>query len=287
MVTAETTRQKIQQQQDLPTLTPDVQRILVACEDNEISQSALAEVLAESPTITARILGLANSAFYGQRGGVQSLPKAISVLGFVTVKSIATGLALASKFDTKRCPSFRPDHYWMSSALSATLAQRIAPLISADFRPPADSAYLAGLLHNIGLLALVHIHPDEMERAFIAHADAPEISLGAHIQSILGTDHYQAGVWLGSQWNFPPELLLVMEHHYNPAYRGDHWPLVLLEGLSCQWADCITGGKTGLGEWIESVDALGLDEPAVEKAWQGMYDQLDRIRAVSAAFSPH
>ncbi len=287
MVTAETTRQKIRQQQDLPTLTPDVQRILAACEDSEIGLGALAEVLAESPTIAARLLGLANSAFYAQRGGVQSLPKAISLLGFVTVKSIATGLALAGKFDTKRCPSFRPGRYWMSSALSATLAQRIAPLVSAAIRPPADTAYLAGLLHNIGLLALVHIHPAEMEQAFAAHAAAPEITLGAHIRSVLGTDHYEAGVWLGSQWNFPPELLLVMEHRHNPAYRGDHWPLVLLEGLACQWADCITGGKTGFVEWVDSVDALGLDEPAVEQAWQGMYDQLDRIRAVSAAFSSH
>ena len=57
---------------------------------------------------------------------------------------------------------------------------------------------------------------------------------GREIVAVLGVDHYQAGVWLGSKWHFPRDLLLVMEHHYNPAYRGDHWPLVLLEGLAAQ-----------------------------------------------------
>lgn len=283
-MTAELTRQKIQQQKELPTLTPDIQRILTACQDNDINQTELADILGESPPIAARILGLANSAFFGQRGGVHALPHAISVLGFVTVRSISAGLALAGTLDTRHCPSFRPDLYWLSAALSATLAQRIAPLVAADLRPPSDSAYLAGLLHNIGLLALVHLHPLEMDRAFTAYANDPQRTLGDHIHDVLGTDHYQAGVWLGSKWHFPNNLLLVMEHHYDPGYRGDHWPAVLLQGLCAHWADCIIGGQTCFEADPEEVSALGLSEPAIEKAWQGMFDHLDRIRAIAGAF---
>lgn len=284
-MTAEKTRQKIQQQKELPTLTPNMQRILAACEDQGISQTALADALAESPTITARILGLANSAFFGQRGGVHALPHAISVLGLVTVRSIAAGLIFSGRLDSRHCPAFRAEHYWLSAVLTATLAERIAPLLAAGVRPPSDSVYLAGLLHNIGLLALVHLHPAEMDRAFTAYASDPGRTLGEHIHTVLETDHYQAGVWLGSKWHFPRELLLVMEHHYNPAYRGDHWPLVLLQGLAARWANCIIGGKTCFAAEPETLHALGLAAPAVESVGQDMCGQLDRIRSIAAAFT--
>ena len=283
-MTTEKTRQKIQQQKELPTLTPSMQRILMACEDQGISQTALAAALAESPTISARILGLANSAFFGQRGGVHALPHAISVLGLVTVRSIAAGLTLSGRLDTTDCPAFRAEHYWLSAVLTATLAQRIAPLIAAGARPPQDTVYLSGLLHNIGLLALVHQHPAEMDRALNAYAAAPERNLGEHIRAVLETDHYQAGVWLGSKWHFPRQLLLVMEHHYDSAYRGDHWPLVLLQGLAARWANCVIGGKTCFEAEPEAMQALGLAAPALEDVWQDMRDQLDRIRAIAAAF---
>lgn len=284
-MTAEKTRQKIQQQKELPTLTPSMQRILAACEDQGISQTALADALAESPTITARLLGLANSAFFGQRGGVHALPHAISVLGLVTVRSIAAGLTFSGRLDTRDCPAFRAEQYWLSAVLTATLAERIAPLLAAGVRPPPDTVYLAGLLHNIGLLALVHLHPAEMDRAFTAYAADPERTLGDHIHTVLETDHYQAGVWLGSKWHFPRELLLVMEHHYNTAYRGDHWPLVLLQGLAARWANCIIAGKACFYAEPEAMQSLGLTEPMIEIVWQEMSEQIDRIRSVAAAFS--
>lgn len=284
-MTVEKTRQKVQQQKELPTLTPSMQRILVACEDQGISQTALAEALTESPTITARILGLANSAFFGQRSGVHTLPHAISVLGLVTVRSIAAGLTLSGRLDTQNCPAFRAEYYWLSAVLSATLAQRIAPLVAAGMRPPQDTVYLAGLLHNLGLLALVHLHPAEMDRALTAYAADPQRTLGPHIRDVLETDHYQAGVWLGSKWHFPRSMLLVMEHRYDPGYRGDHWPLVVLQGLAARWANCIIDGKACFYAEPEAMQALGLTEPMIEIVWQEMSEQLDRIRSVAAAFS--
>lgn len=286
-MTIEQTRQEIQQQKELPTLSPNVQRILATCEDHDVSQTALAEVLGESPTIAARILGLANSAFFGQPGGVHSLPHAIAVLGMVTVRSVAAGLALSGVFDTRRCPGFRAERYWVAAVLTATLAQQLTPQVAAGVRPPTDTVYLAGLLHNIGLLALVHLHPGEMDRAFTAYAAAPErtLTLGEQIRYELEIDHYQAGVWLGSKWHFPRDLLLVMEHHYNPAYRGDHWPLVLLEGLAARWANQIVDGYDTLTHEPEAMTILGLPAPAVADLWQRMSNELDRIRAIAAAFS--
>lgn len=285
-MTAELARREIQRQKELPTLTPSIQRILAACEDHHVSQTALAETLGEAPTIAARILGLANSAFFGQRDGVRSLPHAITVLGMVMVRSVAAGLTLSGAFDSRRCRGFSAERYWTSAVLTALLAQQLRPLIAAGVRPPPDSVYLGGLLHNIGLLALVHLHPAEMERAFAAYAVAPASTLGTHIRAELEIDHYQAGVWLGSKWHFPRELLLVMEHHYNPAYRGDHWPLVLLEGLAARWANQILDGRDEIAGEQESLAILGLAAPAIAELRERMGEQLDRVHAIAAAFTP-
>jgi len=281
----ELARLEIQQQKQLPTLTPSVERILSACEDPAVSQTALAEVLTEAPTITARLLGLANSAFFGQSNGVHSLPHAISVLGTVTVRSISVGLALSGAFDTRHCPGFSAARYWMSAEMTALAAQYLTPQVVAGVRPPADSVYLAGLLHNIGLLVLVHLHPAEMDRAFATYAADRSQSLGQHIVAVLGVDHYQAGVWLGSKWHFPRDLLLVMEHHYNPAYRGDHWPLVLLEGLAARWANQVIDGTENLGDETETLSLLGLATDTPTHFSASMQMHLGPVRAFADSFA--
>ncbi|MDP1957605.1 MAG: hypothetical protein Q8J75_05465, partial [Rhodocyclaceae bacterium] len=88
-----------------------------------------------------------------------------------------------------------------------------------------------------------------------------------------------------SKWHFPRQLLLVMEHHYNPAYRGDHWPLVLLQGLAAHWANCVIGGKTCFEAEPEAMQALGLAAPTLEGVRQDMCDQLDRFRVIAASFA--
>ncbi len=284
-MTTDRTRQEIQQQKELPTLSPNVQRILSACEDHDINQSELANVLSESPTIAARLIGLANSAFFGQQGRVHSLSHAISVLGMVTVRSVALGLALSGVFKPDRCPHFDVERYWVSVVTTALLASQLNNSVDTTVRPPGDSVYMAGLLHNIGLLALVFLHPEEMDQALADYQADPGRKLADHINARLGIDHYQAGVWLGSKWHLPRDLLLVMEYHYDRAYRGEHWPLVLLEGLCARWANQIVSGDLTLDFDAESSSPLGLSESAIERGWDRIRDKLDGVREVAALFS--
>lgn len=277
-------RQEIQRQKELPTLSPNVQHILDVCEDANASRSEVAAVLAESPTIAARLLGLANSAFFGQRGRIHSLPQAIAVLGLVTVRSVAVGLVLAGVFETKRCPAFRADRFWTSAVLTALMANRVNALLAAALRPPSDSVYIAGLLHNLGLLVLVHLHPEEMEAAFAAYAADPSRRLGRHIGDRLEFDHYRAGVWLGSKWHLPDDILLVMEYHYDGDYRGEHWPLVLIEGLCARWANRLIDGLEPPAGAAESLAALGLPAAAVAPLWDEMREKLAGVQDMARLF---
>lgn len=283
-MTTDHTRQETQRLKQLPSLSPNTQRLLSSCGDPNITQTALAEILSESPTIAARLLGLANSAFFGQQGHVHSLMSAISVLGLITVRSVAVSLSLSGMFRVKHCPHFKAERFWTSSIMTALMANEINANIREELRPAADSVYMAGLLHNIGLLALVQLYPVKMELAFIAYEENPERNLGEYIKDRLDATHYQAGVWMGNKWHLPEEILLVMEYHYDMNYRGKHWPLVLLEGLCARWANQIIDGRDELSPETDSLAALGLPKARVEAMWKQMRSRLESIRKISSLF---
>lgn len=282
-MTLDQVRQEIQQQKELPTLSPNIQHILDVCENANASRGEVAAVLAQSPTIAARLLGLANSAFFGQQGHIHSLPQAIAVLGLVTVRSVAVGLVLAGVFETGHCSGFRAERFWTSAVLTAQMANRCNLLTDTAVRASADSVYVAGLLHNLGLLVLVHLHPEEMDAAFAAYAVAPERRLGEYVREHLELDHYQAGVWLGSKWHLPRDILLVMEYHYDSGYRGEYWPLVVLEGLCARWANRIIDGQAPEPD-AEAQRALGLPDEALIRLWDEMSDKLASVQETARLF---
>ena len=278
-------RQEIQKLKQLPNLSPNVQRLLDCCGNPDVSQTELAGVLSESPTIAARLLGLSNSAFFGQQGRVHSLTHAISVLGLITVRSVAVSLSLSGMFKVKHCPHFSAETYWCTSIMTALMANEINGDIRADLRPAPDSVYMAGLLHNIGLLAMVQLYPGEMELAFTAYEENPERNLGEYVKDRLDATQYQAGVWVGSKWHLPEDILLVMEYHYDRNYRGKHWQLVLLEGLCASWASQIINGWDEPSPETESLAALGLPEERIDALWKQMKGRLKSIQEVSSLFA--
>ncbi|MCW8888546.1 MAG: HDOD domain-containing protein, partial [Gammaproteobacteria bacterium] len=134
----------------------------------------------------------------------------------------------------------------------------------------------------IGLIALVHLYPDEMNRAFTNYAANPEKVLAEHIQEQINTDHYQAGVWLGNKWHLPSSLLLVMEHHYDRDYRGREWALVQLEGVAARWANQIIDQYENLSDESDSLSALGITEAHIELSLQNTREKLEQINEMAS-----
>lgn len=214
-------------QANLPVLSPHAASILRACEDPAIDATTFAAIVAETPTIAARLLGLANSTYYCHSQPIHALPRAIQTLGMVTVRGIALGLLIGDQFSPARCPAFDAARFWETAVLSAQLTQLLAPAVPPDRPLPHEAAYMAGLLHNIGLLALVSLRPDEMN-ALLAETGT---SLGAQLRARLGFDHRMVAGWLAAAWHLPQPLRWVLEHCGDPDYRGESWPLAQLTGL--------------------------------------------------------
>lgn len=275
----------------LPVLNPRAAQILRACEDPAIDFMTLAKLLGESPVLSARLLGLANSAFYCRGAPVNALPQAIQVLGLVTARGVAVGLLIGHQLTPARCPAFDVVRYWETSLLTAQLAQVLAPAVPADRGLPREAAYMAGLLYDIGLLALVGVQPDEMNALLAAHAADPAQPLGERLRARLGCDPRQAGGWLAEAWRLPAPLRLAMAHGDDPGYRGESWPLALLTGLCARRARGIVAGTAGDGQAAEReaalLAALGLEAAQLAACEDRLGDALDALRSSAGAIAGH
>jgi HD-like signal output (HDOD) protein len=214
------------------------QELLAVFGESELDVQRIAAIIEKDPALLARIIGLANSAYFGYPERVASAEEAIfKVLGINIARSLAFSMVLAGTFRTSHCPAFRVDEYWTSAMVAATLAQRLARLVDVEPRPRSGNAYLAGLLHNIGLLALVHLYPADMKQVFGRLEQEPGLVAAERLR--LGADHLQVGGWLGRKWHLPAFAVAAIEHHRDASYAGEYRPLVQLIGFCAQWASSL------------------------------------------------
>lgn len=187
------------------------QQLLQMLSDPDLDMLRLAEVVEQTPALAARILGVANSAFFANARTVRDIPDAIiRVLGLNLVRDLSTSFVLSQPFDLTECPRFDVVRYWSAAMESALLAQMFASqLREADSPTPAE-AYLGGLLHNLGLLALIHVAPEAMNAVFALSEREPLEDLSTHEVALLGIGHAQAGAELAAVWHLPPLLAVAM-----------------------------------------------------------------------------
>jgi HD-like signal output (HDOD) protein len=172
--------------------------------DDSFTLQQLADAINQDPGLSARILGLANSAYFAQKNPILSIEEAIiRVLGLNMVKSLAFSIAASGVFETKGCRSFDLQEYWRHSLSIAMLSRQACLAIDSKIQPDADGIYLAGLLYELGVLVLVHEFPQEYARVLLMSKQQPDKDRLELETEIIGIDHFQAGAWLGHRWHLP------------------------------------------------------------------------------------
>jgi len=222
---------------ELPALSTMSTKLLDVIGDESASIKQLADIIREDASLGARVIGLANSAYFGQREPIISVEDAIfKALGLRMTQNLALSIALSGPFSSHmKCTAFELKNFWMKAVLTANLAQSLCEHLQTQ--PPTDknTAYLAGLLHEFGLLPLVYLFPEQMDAIFIQRADLHE-----HLQELLrnelDTDHHEVGAWLAKKWQIPSAIVNVIAHHANADYLGENEPLVGLIHFCSVWA---------------------------------------------------
>ncbi|WP_221249156.1 HDOD domain-containing protein [Desulfuromonas versatilis] len=266
------------QLQEIPPPSGIALEALRVAGDEQADLEQLVRLIEKSPELAVRILRCANSAYYGQRRHIHSVREAvIRVLGLSISKGLILALSMASAFKTSTCPEYQVPRHWFVAIATASLARDLAAGVTSEEKVSPAMAYSAGLIHNLGLLALVHTFPREMNEA-LKHGAVGELS--RRIEARLGMDHRLAGGWLAQRWGLPEDLVLAVRHHGAVDYTGNHWPLVRLVGGAARIADRLfmEGAMPPLpAEWGAGLIAAGDCEAAI----QGMLEQLDELKSLA------
>ncbi len=211
MQTVSEAKQQILLLKQLPPLSATAARLLETLNNENVSLGGLSRIIAQDPGITARILGVANSAYFGQTKPILSVEEAIiRVLGLTMVKSLAFSIALSGVFDAEKCRDFDLERYWFNSLATAALAREICRHLQPDRQPELDAVYLAGLLFDIGTLVLVHLFPVDYQQVLRQSDEKDKLDRLRVEEEMLGINSRQAGAWLTDRWHLPPVVVRVV-----------------------------------------------------------------------------
>lgn len=214
-------RHRIARIRDLPALSGSLQRLIEIIHDDVASPNELESLIRYDQALSARILRVANSTYYGMRGNVPTLSKAMMVIGFEQVKSLCLCALLMDMCGGR--DSIEPgerEKLWKHSFATAKVA---AELVKARPWMSAEKAYILALFHDLGRVAMAFSLRDHYQAILNLSLTAKIPFWYAELQ--YGLTHTVVGKWLATRWNLPEMFQMVMEFHHfpekSPAFRTE------------------------------------------------------------------
>lgn len=278
-------RSKVRSLPDLPPFPVIGQQIMSQVTSEQVDIPRLAKTIEQDPAVLSRIIGVANSAYYGCPDKIYTISHAIvRVLGLNVVKSLALGIVLNEPFNHKACHGFNMKDYWLRSMFIAITARWIGRRIDHEDEAFLDQAYLTGMLNNLGELVLVHLFANEMNHVYEHLHGKNEVEKLELESEIIGINRHEASIILARKWHLPESLQTVFQHRYETDYQGPHWQLLYLLQLCSLIADQEDKEALYDNEAIADLaEKLGLGVTLVHKLLEkipGIYQDVEDLAAV-------
>jgi HD-like signal output (HDOD) protein len=273
-------RKKIERITNLPTLPEIVVRILQIINDPETSAKEIARAISQDPPLSAKILRLANSAFYGMPRSISSISNAVVLLGIKVIRTIVLSLTVFDMFPGDRSSLFNRTAFWRHSTSCAFLCRFLAEELEGVFPFYAEEAFCGGLLHDLGKIVMEQYLHEDFHLA-LRYAKAKKISLYNAEMEILDYAHTDVAQWLTSGWDLPDAIQLPMIFHHTPSRANQCKNFVALihfaDYLCYRWKLSIGVDFVGPTLDEESVKSLSISDEHVEKVAASLAKELDNI----------
>jgi len=198
----------------LPALPHVAYRVLTLTGDPKTSIAELADTITNDQVLTAKVLRMANSAYYGYARRIFGINEAVIILGFSTVRNLVLAASVFNVMDQEFTGYVLPKgDLWRHSMVTAMLARLLAK--DAGFEI-SDKAFTAGLLHDIGKIIL-NTYMKESFSEVLSTVNTGKVTFSEAEQKILGFDHAVVGAKVAEKWNLPDELVEAIAKHHSPA----------------------------------------------------------------------
>lgn len=196
----------------LPALPAIVSQVIAVTADPESSASDLMQVILPDQTMCSTILKVANSAFFGIPRGVSTLERAVVVLGHEEIKNIVIGKAIFSSFPELSVENKNTISLFWEHAFTCGLTAKI---IGEQLRLPASELFIAGLIHDIGKLAMLMALPNEYP--ILRDISNPcTTNDSSEEQAQFAISHDKVGLRLARRWLLPEQLAMAIGYHHSP-----------------------------------------------------------------------
>jgi HD-like signal output (HDOD) protein len=207
----------------IATLPEITAQIIKTVEDPKSNAQALHRIVAHDPALVTRVLKVVNSSFYGLPGQIASIERAIVLLGLNAIKNIAVAASLGQLFrGVKLCEGFTAKDLWTHCVAVGVVARDLAKQMKL---PLVDEAFLAGMIHDVGILVSLQTAPEATrlvcEKARL-HTEGDFDFCALERQMMGGIDHQMLGARLAQAWKFPYACQMVAGHHHNPHTVSDN-----------------------------------------------------------------
>jgi HD-like signal output (HDOD) protein len=225
----ENLRKRMEGLRQIPTipavLAPLIRYIQQPVEQLDVQK--ITDMIAQDKSLAAQCLEMANSPLFGRWQKVETLRAAVIGLGFQRVGDIAMSCGVLNLLP-RDGRGIDPVAFWEHSLGCALVSRHLARMISF---PDPGKAYLAGLLHDIGVIVNLWVLPKEFQEAFqIGRQES--IPLHEAERRVMGFDHCESGRFLAEKWGLPADLIQVVAFHHTPVQSSDQTGLVALIELS-------------------------------------------------------
>jgi len=271
----------LDQVSELAALPEITMKIIQVVEDPESTARDLHEIVCNDPSLSSRLLRVVNSAFFGLPGQIGSIERAIVLLGLNAVKNIAIAASLGQLFKKgKLTDSHSLKDLWTYSVGVAAVSRQLTGRLALALQ---EEAFLAGLIHDLGLVIGAQAFPDELGQV-IERAEAGE-DFEQLENELIGCTHGQLGQALAAKWKFPRGLQIVLGYHHkidNLSQENRLLPVIvyIADVLCChnKIGFYLTAENQPLDDLL--LESVGLSESGFESVQEQLPEQIETAEAI-------
>jgi len=248
---------KIKTIANLPTLPHIASKLMKIISSPNTNADMVAALVAQDVSLSAKVLRLANSAFYGIPKSVNTLKSAVVVLGFKIIHTMVLSLTVFDMFgknDSKKA-IFDREAFWQHSLKCGTTARLLAQKRKQNMPLDPEEAFCAGLLHDVGKVVMEQYLHTDFHKALL-YARAHRISGFEAEKHVLGYTHSDVALWLTTSWSLPDEILQPLIYHHEPDSAQNCSDSVIL----CHTADILSHAddEFDVNELLPQIKAVGI-----------------------------
>jgi HD-like signal output (HDOD) protein len=213
-VKSEQIKNLVVQMDKIPSIPSIFAEIVEKLRDDQASIDEISALVSKDLAITAKLLKLVNSAFFGLNRSISSPSEAVAYLGLDTIKALVLAVNAFATFEGAKIPGICLESLWSHSMAVAATARRI---IESENVPRlfGDEGFLAGMLHDIGKLVLASNLPAEYESA-LKHSQTERVPLYQSEEQAFGANHADIGGYVLSLWGLPARVVEAITFHHDP-----------------------------------------------------------------------